>query len=160
MENISIQGNHSQVTWIIKAPRMEVYQAFLDPQAVAVWLAPEDMQARVHHFEPYEGGKFRISLMYTNHEDSGCGKTTGNLDTYHGRFAQLIPGELIEEIVEFETEDAKFTGEMKMIARLVDVTAGTEVTMRFENMPPGIRPEDNENGSLQSLKKLAKLLEK
>ncbi len=160
MEKGSLQDNHSQVAWTIKAPRMAVYQAFLDPKAVAAWLAPDDMQGHVHHFEPCEGGRFRISLEYQNPKDYRRGKTSASTDTYHGRFTRLIPGELVEESIEFESEDPKLAGEMKMIVRLADVTGGTEVILRFENMPSGIRAEDNESGSIQSLKKLAKLLEK
>jgi len=33
------------------------------------------------------------------------------------------------------------------------------VTILFENIPPGIRPEDNEAGSRSSLEKLARYVE-
>jgi len=36
---------------------------------------------------------------------------------------------------------------------------GTEVTMLFEDIPPGIRPEDNEAGTRSSLEKLARYVE-
>jgi len=48
---------------------------------------------------------------------------------------------------------------MKMTTRLADADGGTEVTMLFENLPAGVRPEDNETGTRQSLQKLAALLE-
>ena len=51
------------VSRIIKAPRKTVYHAFLDPEAVASWLAPDNMRARVHTFDPCEGGKFRIENL-------------------------------------------------------------------------------------------------
>ena len=35
--------------------------------------------------------------------------------------------------------------------------AGTEVVIIFTNIPPGIRPEDNEAGTQLSLEKLARL---
>lgn len=34
-----------------------------------------------------------------------------------------------------------------------------EVTILFENIPPGIRPEDNDAGARSSLKKLARYVE-
>ena len=46
-----------------------------------------------------------------------------------------------------------------MTTRLADADGGTEVTILFEDMPAGIRPEDNETGTTQSLQKLAALLE-
>ena len=47
-----------------------------------------------------------------------------------------------------------------MTTRLADADGGTEVTMLCQDLPAGIRPEDNEEGTRQSLRKLAALLEK
>jgi hypothetical protein len=41
------------------------------------------------------------------------------------------------------------------MATFEEVPGGTEVTMSFENLPPGLRPEDNEAGSRLSLEQLA-----
>jgi uncharacterized protein YndB with AHSA1/START domain len=152
-------GGSTQVSRIIKAPRHKIYQAFLDPQAVASWLAPDTMRIHVHSLEPREGGTFRISLTYQNPEDSQRGKTDGDMDTYHGRFVKLVPDEMIVEAIEFETQDPRFAGEMKMTVTLADVDGGTQVTLLYENVPAGISPEDNEEGSRQSLAKLAALVE-
>ena len=151
--------NTSRVSRIIKAPRTKIYQAFVDAKSVAAWLSPDDMQIHVHHFEPREGGTFRISLLYQNPEDAQSGKTSGDTDTYHGRFVRLIPDEKIVEAIEFETQEPGFTGEMTMTVTLTDVAGGTEVTLLYENVPTGIRPEDNEAGSRSSLQKLANLVE-
>ncbi len=136
-----------------------MYQAFLDPQAVARWLAPEAMRVQVYTFNPYEGGEFRLSLVYQNGEDAQRGKTSGNMDTYHGRFAQLIPDELIVEVIEFETQEPEFADDKTMTVKFTDVVGGTEVSLLYENVPAGIRPEDNETGSRQALRKLAALVE-
>ncbi len=37
--------------------------------------------------------------------------------------------------------------------------SGTEVTILFEQIPPGIRPEDNDAGTRSSLEKLARYVE-
>lgn len=37
--------------------------------------------------------------------------------------------------------------------------AGTRVTILFKNIPPGIRPEDNEAGTEMTLEKLARYVE-
>ena len=149
----------SQVSRIIKAPRQKIYQAFLDPAAVAAWLAPDNMRSQVHTFDPREGGQFRISLTYQNPADSNLGKTDGNTDTYHGTFVKLVPGEVIVESIEFETNQPGFKGEMTMTVKLADVDGGTEVSLHYENIPSAIRPEDNEEGSRQSLNKLAAYVE-
>src|SRR4051812_36556569 len=93
MTEASTSGNSMQVSRIIKAPRKTIYQAFLDPEAVASWMVPDTMQGRVHTFDPREGGQFRISLAYRNPGDSARGKSSADTDTYHGRFVQLIPDE-------------------------------------------------------------------
>jgi hypothetical protein len=40
-----------------------------------------------------------------------------------------------------------------------EVSGGTEVTLEFKNLPPGLRPEDNEAGSRLSLEQLARRFE-
>jgi uncharacterized protein YndB with AHSA1/START domain len=152
-------GGSTQVSRIIKAPRRKVYQAFLDPKTVAAWLAPETMRVTVHTFDAREGGQFRISLTYQRPQNSQRGKTAGDTDTYHGRFVKLVPDEMIVEAIEFESKEPRFAGEMRMTVMLADVDGGTDVSLLYENVPAGIRPEDNEAGSRQSLNKLAALVE-
>jgi hypothetical protein len=75
------------------------------------------------------------------------------------RFAQLIPDGLIVEVIEFKTQEPEFADEMTMTVKFTDVVGGTEVSLLHENVPAGIRPEDNETGSRQALQKLAALVE-
>ena len=156
---MSAAAEGTRVSTIIHAPRARVYQAFLDPEAVAAWMAPDTMRLHIHAFDPRAGGQFRISLQYPQPEDAGRGKTTGDTDTYHGRFVELIPNEKIVEAIEFETSDPGFVGEMTMTVTLAEVADVTEITLLYENVPAGIRPEDNEAGTRSSLQKLAALVE-
>jgi Activator of Hsp90 ATPase homolog 1-like protein len=48
---------------------------------------------------------------------------------------------------------------MTLIATFEEVSGGTEVTMVCENLPPGLREEDNEAGSRLSLEQLARRFE-
>lgn len=159
MSQPSAKGASTQVTQVIKATREAVYRAFLDEGAVAQWQHPDDMRLQVHTFEPWEGGAFRISLTYERPEDGPGGKTTESADTYHGRFARLVPDTSIVEVVEFETDKPEFTGEMRVTVTLADVAGGVEVTYRCDDIPPGVRLEDNIEGCRMSLRKLAALLE-
>jgi uncharacterized protein YndB with AHSA1/START domain len=147
------------VSKIIRAPRHAVYEACLDAAALAKWRVPDNMTARVHVFEAREGGTYRMSLTYQDPQQSPGGKTSKDTDTFQGRFVELVPDEKIVEAIAFESRDSGFAGEMKMTTRLADTKDGTEVTMLFENLPAGIRSEDNETGTRQSLQKLAALLE-
>lgn len=156
------EGASTQVSTGIDAPRKDVYRAFLDPDAVAAWLPPDGMSGHVHRFDPREGGEFRISLTYQDPADSPDGmggKTTEDMDTHRGRFVTLEPYEEIVEIVEFESDDPQFAGEMRITVSLADIDDGTEITYLCENIPSGIRPEDNEAGCRSSLQKLAALVE-
>ena len=60
---------------------------------------------------------------------------------------ELAPRRRIVEAVCFVTTNPTFVGEMTMTATFEEVSGGTEVTLVFENLPPGLRAEDNEAGS-------------
>jgi uncharacterized protein YndB with AHSA1/START domain len=147
----------TRVTRRIHAPRADVYRAFLDPHAVAQWMAPTGMTSYVHEFEPSEGGVFRISLTYD--EPSGVGKSSAHTDTYHGRFVKLVAYERIVEVVEFETSDPAMQGEMTITITLADADGGTELVAVHDGLPRGLSSADNEVGWRSSLEKLAALVE-
>jgi len=146
------------VSRVINAPREAVYRAFLDPDAVAAWLPPGSMRGVVHAFEGREGGAFSMSLIYPEDDKSSRGKTSESTDTFRGRFVKLIPNERIVWAVEFESADPSFAGEMIVSTSLAPSGSGTKVTICCENLPRGIRPEDNEAGSRLTLEKLASFL--
>jgi uncharacterized protein YndB with AHSA1/START domain len=100
-----------------------------------------------------------MSLTYTDPENSPGGKTSEDTDTFQGKFIELVPYEKIVELIEFEAREPRFAGEMTMTTSFVDVKEGTEVTVLCENLPTGIRPEDNELGCRSSLQNLARLVE-
>jgi uncharacterized protein YndB with AHSA1/START domain len=79
--------------------------------------------------------------------------------TFQGRFLELVPYAKIVEVVEFASHDEAFAGEMRMTVSLADADGENEITILCEDIPKGIRPEDNELGCEESLQKLAALLE-
>jgi uncharacterized protein YndB with AHSA1/START domain len=159
MAESSAERASTRVSRIIRAPRKAVYEACLDPDALASWRVPEDMKAQVEVFEAREGGAFRMSLTYLDPRQSPGGKSSEDTDTFQGRFVQLVPYEKIVEAIEFESEDPGFAGEMTMTTSFADSDEGTEVTILCQDIPPGIRPEDNELGTKEALQKLSALLE-
>jgi uncharacterized protein YndB with AHSA1/START domain len=140
----------------IAAPRSRVYRALLDPTAITQWKVPDGMTLQVHQFEAREGGPIRISLTYDS--PSGTGKTSAHTDTYHGRFARLIPEELIVEVDEFETDDPALHGEMTITISLADAADGTDLVATHEGLPVGVSPANNEIGWNMALDKLAALV--
>ena len=141
----------------VDAPRARVYPALVDRSAVTVWMVPDGMTSHVHEFEAREGGAFRISLTYD--APTGTGKTTAHTDTYHGRFVELVPGERVVQVLEFETDDPAMRGEMTVTLTLTDAGRGTKVLAVHDHVPPGVSPADNEVGWRMSLEKLARLVE-
>jgi len=144
---------------VIMAPPRTIYRACLDPEAVASWRPPHGMKAQIHAFDPREGGSFRMSFVYTDSDHRVRGKTSEHADVFQGRFLELVTDERIVELVEFESDDPTFAGEMTVITTLAAVSGGTEVTIRCENVPSGIRPSDHEAGIMSSLKNLASFTE-
>ncbi|HEY8950855.1 MAG TPA: SRPBCC family protein [Rhizomicrobium sp.] len=148
--------SRSRISQFVPATPAQVYRACIDPAFVVRWRVPDNMMAKVHSFDARVGGGYRMSLTYRDPAPS-AGKTTADTDTFNGRFLELIPNEKIVEAINFETDDPGSRGEMTLTTSLRDVQDGTEVTMLFENIPSGVRPEDNDEGTRQSLKKLAAL---
>ena len=146
------------VSRVINAPPEIIYRAFLDPNAVATWLPPGSMRGVVHAFEAREGGAFSMTLVYPDDDPSARGKTSDSTDTFRGRFARLVPNEQIVWAVEFDAADPSFAGEMTVTTTLAPTGNGTTVTIRCDNIPPGIRPQDNEEGTRSTLEKLAAYL--
>lgn len=141
----------------INAPRDRVYRALVDPTAVARWMVPEGMSSRVHTFDAREGGAFRISLTYEATDLPG--KTTQHSDSYHGWFVRMVPDQMVEEVIEFETMDPALKGEMRVTLSLADAAGGTDLFAVHDRLPRGLSAIDNETGWRMSLAKLAALVE-
>lgn len=144
---------------IVKALPERVYQAFIDPDDLIAWLPPGEMTGVIHAFDARVGGGYQMSLFYAPDEIAFRGKTTEREDRVNVRFVELVPPRRIVEAVNFDTTDPALLGEMTMTATFKEVPGGTEVTLLFENLPPGLRPEDNEAGAQVSLNQLARHLE-
>jgi uncharacterized protein YndB with AHSA1/START domain len=144
---------------VILAPAHRLYRALLDPAAVARWRPPEGMRAEVHEFDAREGGAYRMSLIYAGPGDRLRGKSSEHADVVRGRFLELVPDTRVVELVEFESDDPVFVGAMTVTTTLAVVEDGTEVTIRCDGVPPGIRPEDHAAGIASTLAKLAALTE-
>ena len=139
----------------IKAKPAVVYQAFQTPEALETWLVPDGMTGKVHHFDWREDGGYEMSLYYPEVGDATTGKTTSHEDRYRSRIISLTPPSEIIQSINFLSDDPDFSGEMMMKVTLEAENQGTLVTILFSNIPPGIKPADNKEGTFQSLEKLA-----
>jgi uncharacterized protein YndB with AHSA1/START domain len=138
-----------RVKRLIKAKPEKIYNAFLDPDALAAWLPPHGMVARTHALEPRVGGKFRMSFYTPN-------KSWSN--TFGGTYVELVPNRRIVHTDEFETEDPTMKGAMRFTITLTPAEGGTMVEVVQEGIPVPIAG-GSPYGWSQSFEKLALLVE-
>ena len=143
-----------QASSIIHAAPSVIYQAFTEPKAMETWLPPADMTGHMLAFDFREGGFYRMRLTY-NDPQHAPGKSSDDSDEVEVQFLKLIPDQRIEQAVSFDADDPAFSGVMKMTWTFTAVPEGTEVTIRCDHVPPGIRPEDHEAGMRSTLANLA-----
>lgn len=144
---------------VIHATPHELYDAFTDRKALVEWLPPARMTGVIHELDARVGGGYVMSLYYPADETNFRGKTAEKEDRVRVQFVELTPPRRIVETVTFESADEAFAGEMRLTVTFEPLTDGTEVVMLFENLPPGLRPEDNDEGARISLEQLARRFE-
>jgi uncharacterized protein YndB with AHSA1/START domain len=159
MANASVEKRTDTASRMIAASPQTLYRAYLERDAIAAWRPPQGMKAKIHAFDPRQGGSYRMSFIYTQPADEAPGKTSAHVDTFEGHFVELIPDQRIVERVEFVTDDPAFAGQMTIITTLKPVPGGTEVTVTCENVPEGIGESDHQAGLSSSLANLAAFTE-
>jgi uncharacterized protein YndB with AHSA1/START domain len=142
----------------IHASPQAIYDAFIDPDAQVQWLPPAGMAGRFDRFEPWPGGRYRLTLTFTG-EHATVGKTSADADTVEGRLVELIPGERIVQTADFESDDPAYAGTMTMTWLLRPVGDRTEVTIIASDVPYGISTEDHAQGLASTLSNLAAFVE-
>src|SRR5690554_1586849 len=142
----------------IQADIETVWNAFTEKKALEYWLAPYGMTGKIHDFDLKVGGGYEMSLYYKDNKTQG--KTSGNEDRFSATFTEIKPFERIVQTINFQSDNSKFKDEMTMQVQLDKLdTNSTKVTIIFRNIPTGIDPKDNEDGTEQSLQNLAKFIE-
>lgn len=148
-----------QASRLIRASSSKIYRAFATAHAMESWLPPQGMTGTMLEFAFCEGGAYRLRLTYRDAQHAP-GKTSRDADQVEVRFVKLVPQERIEQAVIFESADPAFAGEMRITWTLESGRDGTLVTVRCEDVPSGIRPEDHEVGLTSTLSNLAAFVEK
>jgi len=133
---------------VFRAPPERVYRAFLDPDAMAKWLAPYGFTGRVHEQDAKVGGGYRMS--FTNFG-------TGSTHSFGGTYIELTPHERIRYTDKFE--DPNLSGEMGVTVTLRQVLCGTEVSIEQSGIPESIPVEMCYLGWQESLAQLARLVD-
>lgn len=144
---------------LIHASPSDIYRAFAQPGFIEQWLPPEGMTGKMLHFDFRAGGSYRMRLTYSD-SHGGRGKTSDDSDEVEVRFVSLEPGRRIVAEADFESDDPAFAGTMRMTWTFEPSDSDTRVTVRAENVPEGIRPEDHQAGLDSSLANLARFTER
>jgi uncharacterized protein YndB with AHSA1/START domain len=133
---------------VLKAPPQRIYQAFLDPAAMAKWLPPHGFTGTVHAMDARVGGSYKMS--FTNFG-------TGKSHSFGGNYVELTPHERIRYIDKFD--DPNLPGEMHVTVSLRPVACGTELSIVQEGIPAAIPVEFCYLGWQESLALLAHVVE-
>jgi uncharacterized protein YndB with AHSA1/START domain len=133
---------------VLKAAPGKVYRAFTESEAYASWLPPYGFVCRVHKMEPRVGGEYKMSFINFS---------TGNGHSFGGKILEMKKDEFLKYTDKFD--DPNLPGEMITSVWLKKVSAGTELKIVQEGIPPVIPVEMCYLGWQESLEKLAKLVE-
>jgi uncharacterized protein YndB with AHSA1/START domain len=96
-----------------------------------------------------------MTLHYRESDHAAPGKSGADHDVVAGRFVDLVPGARVVQQAGFESDDPAFAGAMRITWIFEPAPGGTCVTVRCENVPPGISAEDHAAGLASSLDNLA-----
>ena len=143
---------------VIHADVHRVFAALVDAEALVAWLPPNGMTGRFEHFDARPGGSYRLVLSYAD-QAAGAGKTTPESDVVEVRFVEIVPDVRVSQAINFVSGDPAFTGTMKMTWELSADEDRTRVTVRADDVPPGISPEEHEVGLNSSLAQLEAFLD-
>jgi uncharacterized protein YndB with AHSA1/START domain len=133
---------------VLRAKPERVYRAFVEPDAMAKWIAPYGFTCKVHHMDAKVGGTYKMS--FTNF-------STGHGHSFGGEYRELVRSEKIRYTDRFD--DPNLPGEMTTTVTLTQVSCGTELNVVQEGLPEAIPLEMCYLGWQESLAQLAKLVE-
>ena len=142
----------------VPATPEQVYAAFVDPEALAAWLPPDDMTGSLTDVDLRAGGGFTLTLRYDEAPASGA-KTTADTDVSLVAVDDLVDGERVVWGVVFESDDPDQAGRMTMTWTFTARGTGTRVAVDATDVPPGIDAEAHQEGLDASLANLAAWLE-
>jgi uncharacterized protein YndB with AHSA1/START domain len=137
-----------QLHRVLRAPPERVYRAFLEPAAMAKWIAPHGFACTVHHMDARVGGRFRMSFHHFS---------SGKTHSFGGEYLELLPHERIRYTDVFE--DPGLPGLIEVSVSLKPVLCGTELNVSQSGIPQPIALELCYLGWQESLAQLATLVE-
>lgn len=133
---------------VFAATPVNLFRAFVEPDAIAQWLPPRGFVCTVHQLDARAGGAHRMAFRnFANGQAHGFG----------GTYLEVEPGARLRYTTSFETAD--LPGEMTTTITLTAVAVGTEMNVVQEGIPDAIPPAACYLGWQESLENLARLVE-
>ncbi|MGA9698203.1 MULTISPECIES: SRPBCC family protein [Acinetobacter] len=139
--------NTVKIHRVFNAPPERVFKAFIDPDALVKWMAPNGFTAKVHHLEAKVGGTYKMSFNNFS---------TGSSQSFGGTYHELIPNQLLRYTDQFD--DPNLPGQIEVIIQLNPVSVGTEVNITQSGIPDVIPVEACYLGWQESLQLLTLLI--
>lgn len=133
---------------VFTASPEKVFKAFADADAMASWIPPYGFICKVHAMDFKAGGSYKMSFINFS---------TGNSNSFGGKYLEIIPNELIKYSDQFD--DPNLPGQMITTIELRRVLCGTELYATQEGIPEMIPLEMCYLGWQESLDKLKRLVE-
>ena len=96
-----------------------------------------------------------MSLFSPPTERELRGKSAEREDRSTVHVEELVAARRVVQKVRFRTTNSAFSGEMTLVASFDETEGGAEVAVECLEIPPGVRPEDNETGTRHSREQLA-----
>ena len=139
--------NTVKIHRVFNAPPERVFKAFINPDALVKWMAPNGFTAKVHHLEAKVGGTYKMSFSNFS---------TGSSHSFGGTYHELIPNQLLRYTDQFD--DPNLPGQIEVIIQLKAVSVGTEVNITQSGIPDVIPVEACYLGWQESLQLLTLLV--
>jgi len=141
-------GNTVRLHRVLRTKPQKVYRAFVEADALALWLPPNGFTCNVSHLDARVGGTFKMAFRNF---------TSGNGHSFGGTFLELVPGQKVRYTDKFD--DPNLPGEITCTVTLRETPMGTELNVVQEGIPEAIPVEACYLGWQESLEHLARLVE-
>lgn len=139
------------ITRSFAASRERVFDAWLDPDQIAIWIGPRNIRAETMESNPKVGGRYRIHMRRT---DSGSGPVVS------GTYREIVRPERLVFTWAWETaHEHGMRGDETIITLIFRERGGkTEMTLRQEGFTAKESRDSHNQGWNGSFDKLAELL--
>jgi uncharacterized protein YndB with AHSA1/START domain len=134
------------MTRVFDAPRERVFEAWMDPKQIALWLGTKGVRPVVKEWNPKPGAAWRVEMVGTD---------SGNVWTVRGVFREIMAPERLVFTWTWEHEPASDT---LVTVALRAIGTKTELTLKHERFSSTEWRDRHSHGWVGSFDNMAALL--